>query len=70
MGSITMLFFRLLWADMKDQSGQADEWAKLQEVALKAQRRRKKGPQELGTQLVAVWPDLALRRKITPHQSA
>jgi hypothetical protein len=41
-------------ADQLPKSCQMDEKAKLQEVALKAQRSRQKGPQELGTLLVAV----------------
>jgi hypothetical protein len=41
-------------ADQLPKSCRMDEQAKLQEVALKAQRSRQKGPQELGTLLVAV----------------
>ena len=40
-----------------------DEQAKLQEVASKAQRSRQKGPQELGTLLVAVLAKLGVAAK-------
>jgi transposase len=41
-------------ADQLPKSGHAEEVVKLQEVAHKARRSRQKGPQELGTLLVAV----------------
>lgn len=50
-------------ADQLPKSCQMDEKAKLQEVALKAQRSRQKGPQELGTLLVAVLARLGVASK-------
>jgi hypothetical protein len=50
-------------ADQLPKSCQMDEKAKLQEVALKAQRSRQKGPQELGTLLVAVLVRLGVAAK-------
>ena len=41
-------------AEQLPESGQLDEGTKLQEAALKARRSRQKGPQELGTLLVAL----------------
>ena len=40
-------------ADQPPKSSQLEEGAKLKEKALKARRSRQKGPQELGTLLVA-----------------
>jgi hypothetical protein len=50
-------------ADQLPKSGQLEEGAKLQEVALKAQRSRRKGPQELGHLLVAVLARLGVASK-------
>ena len=48
-------------ADQLPKSSLIDEGTKLQEAALKAQRSRRKGPQELGTLLVAVLARLGCR---------
>lgn len=50
-------------ADQLPKSFRMDEQAKLQEVASKAQRSRQKGPQELGTLLVAVLAKLGVAAK-------
>jgi hypothetical protein len=50
-------------AEQLPKSGQLDEGAKLQEAALKARRSRQKGPQELGTLLVAVLARLGVASK-------
>ena len=50
-------------AEQLPKSGQLEEGAKLQEAALKARRSRKKGPQELGTLLVAVLARLGIAAK-------
>ena len=50
-------------ADQLPKSGLIDEGAKLQEAALKAQRSRRKEPQEPGTLLVAVLARLGIAAK-------
>ena len=50
-------------ADQLPKSSQLEEGAKLQEAALKARRSRQKGPQELGTLLVAVLARLGIVAK-------
>ena len=49
--------------DQLPKSSQLEEGAKLQEAALKARRSRQKGPQELGTLLVAVLARLGVAAK-------
>ena len=50
-------------AEQLPKSGLIDEGTKLQEAALKARRSRQKGPQELGTLLVAVLARLGIAAK-------
>ena len=50
-------------ADQLPKSGLIDEGTKLQEAAMKARRSRQKGPQELGTLLVAVLARLGIAAK-------
>ena len=50
-------------ADQLPKTSQLEEGAKLQEAALKARRSRQKGPQELGTLLVAVLARLGVAAK-------
>lgn len=50
-------------ADQLPKSGQLEERAKLEEAALRARRSRQKGPQELGTLLVAVLARLGVDSK-------
>lgn len=50
-------------AEQLPDSGRLEEGAKLQEAALKARRSRQKGPQELGTLLVAVLARLGIAAK-------
>ena len=50
-------------AEQLPKSCQPEERTRLQEAALKAQRSRQKGPQELGTLLVAVLARLGVAAK-------
>jgi transposase len=50
-------------AEQLPKSGQLEEGGKLKEAALKARRSRQKGPQELGTLLVAVLARLGIAAK-------